>query len=247
MPDTIGHFVASFLVSEFRNGVKIGEIRRDMQIIVVDDSTNNNGLRFATNSWNLNAQGYFEIPVWTNKQNTLTVVATDADNDYCNLSGVGETFLLKTNPSSLNVTPGNGIVTATFSWMPSMANVRSNNYLTVFRGDELHGVNHFLTDLTVGLKVLTNEAVASVASQSTISIYPNPATDKVMVQYNQESLSNGQLEVMNSLGQIMVQTALNNNSGMHHVLIETSAWPQGVYYVKVQQGAQTKTQRFVKQ
>jgi hypothetical protein len=35
IPNLLGNFVASFLVEEFRAGVKIGEIRRDMQIIVI--------------------------------------------------------------------------------------------------------------------------------------------------------------------------------------------------------------------
>jgi hypothetical protein len=45
----------------------------------------------------------------------------------------------------------------------------------------------------------------------------------------------------------MVQTDLVNSVGMHNTMIQTSAWPQGVYFVQVQQGGQTKTQRFVKQ
>lgn len=247
MPDTIGHFVASFLVSEFRNGLKIGEIRRDMQIIVVEDSTNNNGLKFATGSWNLNAQGYFEIPVLVNTPNTLTVIATDNDNDYCNLSGSGETFILKPNTSTLSVTPGNGVVNATYSWTPSMANLRNNNYLTVFRGDELHGMNHYITDLTVGFKVVSELNGTNELNQSIIKIYPNPATDKLIVQYSQQYPTKGQLQVLNSLGQVMVQTDLVNSVGMHNTMIQTSAWPQGVYFVQVQQGGQTKTQRFVKQ
>ncbi len=247
MPDTIGHFVASFLVSEFRNGVKIGEIRRDMQIIVVEDSTNNNGLKFATNSWNVNAQGYFEVPVLVNKQNTLTVVATDADNDYCDLTAAGETFLLTPNPSTLNVVPGNGTVTATFSWTPTMTNLRSKNYLTVFRGDEFHGVNHFLTDLTVGFKVIATDGISTNAEDVYLSVYPNPATDKVLIQFSQQSTVNSQLQVMNSLGQVVLQSNLGTNTGAHNVFIETSSWPQGVYLVKVLQGNQTKTQRFVKQ
>jgi hypothetical protein len=247
MPDTIGHFVASFLVSEFRNGLKIGEIRRDMQIIVVEDSTNNNGLKFATGSWNINAQGYFEIPVMVNTPNTLTVIATDNDNDYCNLSGSGETFILTPNPSTLSVTPGNGVVNATYSWTPSMANLRHNNYLTVFRGDELHGMNHFFTDLTVGFKVVSELNGTNELNQSIINIYPNPATDKLIVQYSQQYPTKGQLQVLNSLGQVMVQADLVNSVGMHNAMIQTSAWPQGVYFVQVQQGGQTKTQRFVKQ
>ncbi len=247
MPDTIGHFVASFLVSEFRNGVKIGEIRRDMQIIVIEDSTNFDRFKFATSSWSQNAQGYFEIPVLVNFQNTLSVVGTDNDNDFCNLSGAGETFMLTPNPSTLSVTPGNGIVNATFSWMPNMSNLRSRNYLTVFRGDELHGTYHYLTDVTVGFKVVAELNGTNELNQSIINIYPNPATDKLIVQYSQQYPTKGQLQILNSLGQVMVQSDLMNSVGMHNAIIQTSAWPQGVYFVQVQQGGQTKTQRFVKQ
>ena len=35
-----GNFAASFIIEEFRSGQKIGEIRRDMQFIVVNDTTN---------------------------------------------------------------------------------------------------------------------------------------------------------------------------------------------------------------
>jgi hypothetical protein len=182
-----------------------------------------------------------------NTPNTLTVIATDNDNDYCNLSGSGETFILTPNPSTLSVTPGNGVVNATYSWTPSMANLRHNNYLTVFRGDELHGMNHFFTDLTVGFKVVSELNGTNELNQSIINIYPNPATDKLIVQYSQQYPTKGQLQVLNSLGQVMVQADLVNSVGMHNAMIQTSAWPQGVYFVQVQQGGQTKTQRFVKQ
>ena len=39
-PDMLGNFVASFLVDEYRNGVRIGSMRRDMQMVVVPDSNN---------------------------------------------------------------------------------------------------------------------------------------------------------------------------------------------------------------
>ena len=55
-PSMLGNFVASFLIEEFRNGIKIGEMRRDMQYIVVPPNINNAPM--FPNSLPVNNMGY---------------------------------------------------------------------------------------------------------------------------------------------------------------------------------------------
>src|SRR5207248_1998222 len=100
IPNTLGHFEVSVLVNEYRNGVQIGQIRRDMQIIVVLSantpamiSSTASGSAVAPAQFNLNPSVPF----------TLSVSALDLDNETITMTGRGEPFLLANNPASVAV------------------------------------------------------------------------------------------------------------------------------------------------
>lgn len=72
----------------------------------------------------------------------------------------------------------------------------------------------------------------------TISVYPNPAQDFIIVGTNQ-ALSTQHIEVYNCLGQKVLSSTENE--------INVSALESGVYFVRVTAEGKTVTKRFVKQ
>ena len=105
-----GNFVAAFLIEEYRNGVKIGEMRRDMQFIVVSDTSNylpviSNMMLFPSNSG-----GYPYVVISPSQNYSVSLLASDPNiNDVVTLNAFGEPFNLQTSsPSFLTFSTGNG-------------------------------------------------------------------------------------------------------------------------------------------
>lgn len=147
-----GNFVATFLIEEYRNGVKIGEMRRDMQYIVISDTSNylpvvSNMISFPTNSG-----GYPYVVISPSQNYSVSLLASDPNiNDVVTLSAFGEPFNLQTSsPSLLTFSTGNGNeIEGIFSWTPDMSDIRTQPYLVVFRVSD--GFYNF--DYTVQIEV----------------------------------------------------------------------------------------------
>ena len=71
----------------------------------------------------------------------------------------------------------------------------------------------------------------SCKPQSTIKLYPNPASGYIIVEYlpNQKSY-NGLLQIFTSAGRLYYAMELNNNK--HFQFIDTKDWPGGIYFYK---------------
>lgn len=75
-----------------------------------------------------------------------------------------------------------------------------------------------------------------------INIYPNPTQNVLNI-----AVQNGELPdnytIYNSLGQVMVSTVINSESQLQ---VNTSSYSNGIYFIKINKGTQTKTVKFVK-
>jgi hypothetical protein len=166
MPDSNGHWEASFRVEEYRGGVKIGEIRRDMQIIVVDDTTNWHMLSFNNGAWPIDALGNYSMNLNANDPFSLTITGSDPDNDYLGLDAQGEPLILGSNPAqwvNLGYTPGS--VSGTFSWTPALSQARLRPYIIAFRGFEYHNQFVFTRDQTLLLNVSRSIGIQNLQSR----------------------------------------------------------------------------------
>ena len=153
-----GNFVAAFLIEEYRNGVKIGEMRRDMQYIVVSDTSNflpvvSNMMSFPTNP-----SGYPYVVISPSQNYSVSLLASDPNiNDVVTLNAFGEPFNLQTSsPSFLTFSTGNGNeIEGIFSWTPNVLDVRTQPYLVVFRVSD----GFFNFDYTVQIEVSSTTSV----------------------------------------------------------------------------------------
>jgi len=121
-PGIIGEYNMAFLVTEWRNGFKIGSVIMDMQLTVAP--CNNQAPSFeAINDVCIEAGQNFQQIIQASDPNigqTLTITAT------------GSPFLVATNPATFSSTSAPENVTGTFQWTPDCNAIRNSPYATVF-------------------------------------------------------------------------------------------------------------------
>ncbi|TFH21886.1 MAG: hypothetical protein E4H10_14675, partial [Bacteroidia bacterium] len=127
-PSDSGLFNIAFNVEEWRSGVKIGNIVRDMQIEVYN--TNNHAPV-------QNDPGDFCIEAGTVL--SVDIVATDEDNDSIEQSATGGPFVVLSDPATYTVDEASatiGYSKANFEWKTNPTHVRKQYYTVVFKAED---------------------------------------------------------------------------------------------------------------
>tara|TARA_B100002052_G_scaffold235523_1_gene218866 strand:- start:106 stop:1380 length:1275 start_codon:yes stop_codon:yes gene_type:complete len=231
-PKLIGNFEASFIIEEFRNGNKIGEMRRDMQFIVIHDTTN-----FSPNISNMqtiptNSGGYPYVKLNPGVYYELHLFGNDPDpNDVLTMTAYGEAFGLTSSPSLFSFTStGNANeIEGTFSWTPDISHVRTQPYLTVFRTSD----NILYYDNTIQFEVtLSSTGIDEINSISVNQLYPNPANNSFTLSLSLEKSQALHLDIYNVLGVRVSNQKLNLSAG-NHLIVKNIDLPVGQYFVKI--------------
>jgi gliding motility-associated-like protein len=124
-PQVGGEFNFAILIEEWRFGVKIGYVIRDMQVYVATCSN--------------------QPPVIADVHDTCVVVgdtltfqvnAADPNGDKVTLSAEGGPLTLSTAAAKFPEIIGNGAVTGTFTWAPDCNAVRKQPYLITFKAKD---------------------------------------------------------------------------------------------------------------
>ncbi|MBE0663141.1 MAG: gliding motility-associated C-terminal domain-containing protein [Bacteroidales bacterium] len=145
-PTMQGEFNLAILIEEWRNGILIGTVTRDLQVIIGSCENNPNPPIIQAVSDTCAVAGETLI---------LPVIATDADGDVITLTGVGQPLLLAVNPASFPQPLDSAAqVTSTFIWSPHCTHVRLEPYLLYFKAQD-DGTPINLIDLkTVSIRVI---------------------------------------------------------------------------------------------
>ena len=227
-----GHFVASFVIDEYRNGVHIGSMRRDMQFIVIPDTSNTMPQISNMQSVPTNSGGYPYIVLSPNQNYQLHLLASDADvNDVVDMIGFGEAFDLTIAPSTLNVLPtGNGNeIEATLSWTPDISAVRTAPYMTVFRvSDQM-----FYFDETIQFEVSMTSSIENNNGFAMESIYPNPVNNMMYVPVTLEKGAVITMDIYNILGVKVYQSGEMNFTAGNHLILKNIDLNSGQYMVSI--------------
>ena len=102
-----------------------------------------------------------------------------------------------------------GTATGSLSWTPNASNERSRPYIIGLRLNEPYGIYNFNSDISIYLRVQTATGINNPAKTDTeFTVYPNPTSDYLMLNFASKSNSNGLLEIRNLAGQIMKSTKL---------------------------------------
>lgn len=244
MPDSNGNWEASFRVEEYRAGIKIGEIRRDMQIIVMDDTTNWHHPVFGNGGWPVNGNGNYAMTLAPNVPFSLTLNVTDQDNDHLTLDVNGEPMILANNPAQWTVNsnlPGN--VTGTFSWTPLTSQARALPYIIAFRTMEFHNQSVFPIDQTLMLYASAATGIKNIEQDfSAGKLFPNPTSGNWFLSFELKHSSQVTIDVFDLVGQ-KISTVLDQMMPMGNNLVENSGLKlsSGYYFVQVNVNGQKAT------
>lgn len=145
-PPIQGEFNIAILIEEYRSGIKIGSITRDMQINII-------GCEDQQPPVIHNA-----IDTCIEAGNTLVmeVFATDPDGDMVALSATGGPFEQQENPAWIDPDPAIGIDTArtTFTWQTICNNVQKQPYYVFFKAIDDGSPVNLVSVKTIGIKVI---------------------------------------------------------------------------------------------
>ncbi|NJK94754.1 MAG: hypothetical protein HC905_07395 [Bacteroidales bacterium] len=125
-PMDSGIFNIAMNVEEWRKGVKINNIIRDMQVEVYNSKNNppvNPPLK--------------DLCVLAGDSIRLTIISTDQDSDKIVHTATGGPFELKNSPATFTSNPSvKGSVTSVFRWQTSCDHVRKQPYMVVIKSED---------------------------------------------------------------------------------------------------------------
>ncbi len=132
-PNMQGEFNVAILIEEWRNGVRIGYITRDMQIII-DACDNNPPIINPLPDTCVEAGGTL----------IFNVHASDPDGDIVTLSATGNPLILNNSPAIFNTATATAQVDNLFYWEAQCGHVRKQPYQVTFKAKD-NGVPVSLT------------------------------------------------------------------------------------------------------
>ena len=234
-PAMIGNFVASFIIEEYRNGIKMGEVRRDMQFIVIADTVNTMPQISNMQSIPTNTGGYPFVKINPGINYNLQLLGNDADsNDVLKMEAYGEVFSLSGSPANFNfLSTGNGNeIEGNFSWTPSLNHVRSLPYITVFRTTD----GMFYYDNTIQFEVTQNINTNTVNFESiqVDNIYPNPASNQFIISLDSDKSETIFVQIYNVLGEKVYNKEVGIFSGKN-ILFNNLNLKSGQYFLNILQ------------
>lgn len=243
LPNAMGHFVVSVAVDEFRGGVKIGEIRRDMQIIVVGPSNSPRLFNFTSNITPTSGR---TIRVNPNSTLHLTVIASDpVENDLLSITANGSAFMLPSNPPVFTTAINNGTVTGDFTWTPTASQGSTQPYITSFRVGESHAGYTFYLDESFQIYVNRSVGIDDPAlnASGNWTIADGLLLGNLQLQQSEQVI----IELLSINGQLIRTLHCGNlTGGEHRFVFDTASLTTGIYLVRtVINGQQLLTNKVV--
>ncbi|MFN0188234.1 MAG: T9SS type A sorting domain-containing protein, partial [Bacteroidia bacterium] len=232
-------------VKEYRNGVQIGEISRDMQLIVVQSLNVPAVLMISSNSAPFNGKAYTIAP---NAAFSMSISIFDQDNQGLTLAGRGEAFDLTSNPALLSVVNGASSATATVSWTPNANQARNAPYVLGLRVSEIYGNMIFQSDVSVSLKVGVGvTGINENTNDAQLSLSPNPTADQFNIQFISKSNADVSVDVMTVDGKNANQFVNTEvSAGLNVIQVNNLHLAKGIYIVRLNQdGKSLGMQRLV--
>ena len=153
-PVSQGEYNVAFLIEEWRHGILVGSVTRDMQISVV--SCNNNPPVI---------QNIMDTCVLAGTLLEFDVIATDVDNDLITLTANGGPLMLSDNPASFpQPTSAYSADTSHFSWQTTCSHVQKAPYIMTFKAVDNDPQVHLVDIETVFITVVAPAPPNLIAS-----------------------------------------------------------------------------------
>ncbi len=238
IPNTVGNWVQSFVIDEYRNGVKIGSVIRDFQYVIVPpDSNNLNSPNFVISNQSVlydATQNYNWMWYYSNEPLTFTIEGSDVDaNATLELNGYADIFQLQNNPATFTTNGTASNISGVLNWTPSATynkdvilvfrlkdGWRTKDYTLLLRRNQwpsgINNVNNGLNDMRV---------------------YPNPANTQINVSLNLEKEMNGEISLYSAIGQKVATFQNGKLAKGNHQINQNINLASGMYYLVVRDGS----------
>lgn len=140
-----GEYNIAFIIEEWRQGIKIGSVVRDMQILI--GACDNNPPEIIAPDF---------VCVIAGEILTFDASATDPEGNAVILTATGSPFEAAQNPASIVPDPATGTPTATtsFFWNPSCNFVKRNPYSVLFKARDIHPEVSLTALKTINIQVI---------------------------------------------------------------------------------------------
>ena len=225
------------VVNEYRNGVKIGEIRRDMQFNIITCTNNNPAIVTTPNNIRSKSVRYGD---------TVTFAFSTSD------ANANDTVTLTWNNTipGANWTHTNGQFkhpTATLTWIPSSSQISSLPYtFTVTAKDNACTLNAKFTQ-AYQIRVTKNPTLdifENHISKSDFKIYPNPASDYVNIVYQGLPKWEGTVILFDQNSKLIYTKSIYFNSGNDYQSLPLKGYSSGMYFLKLQNNSGQTVYKF---
>jgi hypothetical protein len=94
---------------------------------------------------------------------------------------------------------------------------------------------------------ITHVGVADIKDQSTLNVFPSPASDHVTLEINLAEASDVKITLLNVSGQIIYSEAVNQVKGNYKKQIDLKENAKGIYFLKVITNNQSITKKIIKE
>ncbi len=169
-PVGMGEYNVAMEIEEWRDGIKIGSIIRDMQIEVEE-----------TDNLPPVITALADFCVVAGENLNFTVTATDPDDDNITLSASGGPFEFETDNATFPEITGSSPITQTFDWNTSCEHIRKQPYTVLFRAED-QNPEVGLTDYET-----TNIQVVAPAPENLIA---TPSSNSIQLNWDNYQCSN---------------------------------------------------------
>lgn len=232
LPNAIGSYEVSCKVYEYRNGVLIGSIRRDMQIIVTNSFNNPPTVNQSGNVSPFSGAAY---TVSSGNSITLSVYVDDQDGQFPAVTSTGEPLVLSSNPATFNIVSSTANTsTASVTWTPDVSQARTSPYIFAFRCAEHFGNEMYFRDATFSVKVDAATSVDSKAGNNIVSnIYPNPGAGNFTLELNSLNSKDVELSICNIHGQQLKKFQQHLAKGINLVAVNNLQLADGFYILNI--------------
>ncbi|MBK0403986.1 T9SS type A sorting domain-containing protein [Adhaeribacter sp. BT258] len=246
-------YLVSVKVEEFRKInnviVKVGSVRRETLIQVMDGGANQNPQVTARMANNQPIASGTEIQLRPGTPLNLQIAASDG-NAADAVSITSNVSAILTGATLTNTT-GNAS-TGTISWTPTAADVRDQPYYFQVQlrdnANPLRGVHTETFAVRVSHTGGVTGTTDALIFNANFTAYPNPFTDKISFKFNQQAKAES-IMIFNLLGQQVDQITISKTaSGTQEIKWETSGkHAAGLYVAKlISEGKTLQTLKFTK-
>lgn len=198
-PNVIGNFIQAFEVGEYRNGVQIGSVIRDMQyVVIVDSNASANNFTMIT-PYSYNQSGKYNYTFYEPGQPLVfEIKGTNTNpNAVLTMTADGALFMGANPPTFTAVANGNE-VTGKFEWLPP-ANM-DKDQIVAFRISD----GTFIKDATLVFRKNPGpqKVTANTSLVDAISVYPNPVANEINISFTvNKKITNSEIVLYNTTGQ----------------------------------------------